>query len=107
MHDYQEIKIIGFDLGHGETALTWVRADNSESEPQSLLINNRKSQITAIAHHPNKGVIIGEMACQMSDATLFEIAFKTRKFNVIEYKKVFKSLSKLFTNISLIQNKFN
>ncbi len=87
MQDYQEIKIIGFDLGHGETALTWVRADNSESEPQSLLINNRKSQITAIAHHPNKGIIIGEVACQMSDATIFEIAFKTRKFNAIEYKK--------------------
>jgi hypothetical protein len=87
MQDYQENKIIGFDLGHGETALTWVRANNSESEPQSLLMNNRKSQITAIAHHPTKGIIIGEMACQMSDATVFEIAFKSRKFQVAEYKK--------------------
>ncbi|GAB1540758.1 hypothetical protein NUACC21_34270 [Scytonema sp. NUACC21] len=87
MENYQEIKIIGFDLGHGETALTWLRADNSESTPQSLLINNRKSQMTAIAYHPKGGIIIGEMACQMSDATIFEIAFKGRKFHVEKNRK--------------------
>lgn len=87
MQDYHEIKIIGFDLGHGETALTWVRADNSETTPQSLLINNRKSQITAISHHPQKGIFIGEMACQMADASLLEIAFKSRRFNEVTYRK--------------------
>ncbi|NJM69980.1 MAG: hypothetical protein HC862_06980 [Scytonema sp. RU_4_4] len=90
MHDYHNIKIIGFDLGHGETALTWVRADNPETTPQSLLINNRKSQITAIAHHPKKGIFIGEMACQMPDATIFEIALKSRQFNEIVYRKNLK-----------------
>ncbi|NMG05450.1 hypothetical protein DP117_00675 [Brasilonema sp. UFV-L1] len=90
MHDYHNIKIIGFDLGHGETALTWVRADNPETTPQSLLINNRKSQITAIAHHPKKGIFIGEMACQMPDATIFEIALKSRQFNDIIYRKNLK-----------------
>ncbi len=90
MQDYHEIKIIGFDLGHGETALTWVRADNQETTPQSLLINNRKSQTTAIAHHPSKGIIIGEMAYQVPDATIFEIAFKTRHFNEIVYQKTIR-----------------
>ena len=90
MQDYHEIKIIGFDLGHGETALTWVRADNQETTPQSLLINNRKSQTTAIAHHPSKGIIIGEMAYQVPDATIFEIAFKTRYFNEILYQKTIR-----------------
>lgn len=90
MQDYHNTKIIGFDLGHGETALTWVRADNQETTPQSLLINNRKSQITAIAHHPQGGIIIGEMACQLSDATVLEIAFKSRKFDNLSYQKTIK-----------------
>lgn len=89
MQNYHDIKIIGFDLGHGETALTWVRADNQDT-PQSLLINNRKSQTTAIAHHPQKGIIIGDMAYQMPDATVFEIAFKTRQFNDIAYQKTIR-----------------
>jgi hypothetical protein len=87
MQDYHDIKIIGFDLGHGETALTWVRADNQENTPQSLLINNRKSQITAIAHHPQRGVIIGDLAFQMPDASAFEIAFKSRRFEDKQYQK--------------------
>jgi hypothetical protein len=90
MNNYHDTKIIGFDLGHGETALTWVRADSQETTPQSLLINNRKSQITAIAHHPKKGVIIGEIACQMPDASVFEIALKTRQFNETAYQKNLK-----------------
>ncbi len=90
MQSYHNTRIIGFDLGHGETALTWVRADNQETNPQSLLINNRKSQITAIAHHPQRGIIIGEMACQLSDATVLEIAFKTRKFDDLSYQRTIK-----------------
>lgn len=90
MHDYHNTKIIGFDLGHGETGLTWVRADNQENTPHSLLINNRKSQITAIAHHPQRGIIIGDMAYQISDATVFEIAFKNRRFDNFEYQKNIK-----------------
>lgn len=87
MQNYHEIKVIGFDLGHGETALTWVRADNQETAPQSLLINNRKSQITAIAHHPKRGILIGDIAFQMSDASTFEIAFKSRRFDDKVYQK--------------------
>ncbi|MBE9214208.1 hypothetical protein IQ247_16295 [Plectonema cf. radiosum LEGE 06105] len=90
MQDYHNTRIIGFDLGHGETALTWVRADNQETPPQSFLINNRKSQITAIAHHPQRGIIIGEMACQLADATVLEIAFKSRKFDDLSYQKTIK-----------------
>jgi molecular chaperone DnaK (HSP70) len=90
MADFHDVKIIGFDLGHGETALTWVRANNQENTPQSLLINNRKSQITAIAHHPKRGIIIGDMAFQMADAAIFDIAFKSRKFDDKNYQKVIK-----------------
>ena len=91
MQDYHNTKIIGFDLGHGETGLTWVRADNQENTPHSLLINNRKSQITAIANHPQRGIIIGDMAYQISDATVFEIAFKNRRFDNLEYQKNIKN----------------
>lgn len=87
MQDFYNLKIIGFDLGHGETALTWVRADNQEKTPQSLLINNKKSQVTAIAHHPQKGIMIGDMAFQFSDASVFEIAFKSRRFQDKNYRR--------------------
>jgi hypothetical protein len=88
MQKYHNIKIIGFDLGHGETALTWVNANNQETTPQSLLINNRKSQITAIAHHPQRGIVIGDIAFQLSDASTFDIAFKNRKFGDKSYQKI-------------------
>ena len=101
MQDYHNTKIIGFDLGHGETALTWVRADNQEINPQSLLINNRKSQITAIARHPKRGIIIGDMAYQISDATIFEIAFKSRNFDDITYQKNIKDfISTIYKNLN-------
>lgn len=87
MQDYHDTKIIGFDLGHGETALTWVRANNQETTPQSLLINNRKSQITAIANHSKRGILIGDMAFQMPDASTFDIAFKSRRFDDKNYQQ--------------------
>ncbi|MBA3920665.1 MAG: hypothetical protein H0X31_02730 [Nostocaceae cyanobacterium] len=90
MNSDREIKIIGFDLGHGETALTWVRAGNQDNAPQSLLINNKKSQITAIAYHPQKGVLLGDLAFQASDSSSFEIAFKSRRFDDKAYQKVIK-----------------
>jgi molecular chaperone DnaK (HSP70) len=86
MQDYHNSKIIGFDLGHGETALTWVSVNNQDI-PQSLLIYNRKSQITAIANHPTRGKLIGDMAFQIADANTFDIAFKSRRFDDQVYQK--------------------
>jgi hypothetical protein len=100
MHNYHNIKIIGFDLGHGETSLAWLRVDYQETTPQSLLINNRRSQITAIAHHPNKGIILGEMAYHMPDATIFEIAFKNRKFdNVLLQRTIQEFVSAIYKHL--------
>lgn len=93
MQDYLNTKIIGFDLGHGETSLTWVSANNQDT-PQSLLINNRKSQITAIANHPTRGTLIGDMAFQISDANTFDIAFKSRRFDDREYQKTIQDFVK-------------
>jgi len=77
MSQYSDIEIIGFDLGHGETALTHARANNNEA-PESLLIHNMKNQITAIAYHPSGKVIIGEEAFRLKHTTEFQIAFKKR-----------------------------
>lgn len=86
MDDYHNSKIIGFDLGHGETALTWVSSENNEP-PQSFKIYNDKCQITAVAHHEEKGTIIGERAFFQSNATDFQIAFKKRPCNDLIYEK--------------------
>ncbi len=94
MRQNNEIEtIIGFDLGHGETALTWVRADNNE-EPQSLLIHQKKSQITAIAHDPQKGTIIGERAYLLPGATDFQIAFKKRPSDDPSYQNTIREFVK-------------
>ncbi len=85
-----KIKIIGFDLGHGETSLSEVGVDNQDSSPKSLSINGKKSQITAIAYHPERGILIGEKACKCDNVTIFEIGFKNRQFNQVTFKKNIK-----------------
>ncbi|HNO77013.1 MAG TPA: hypothetical protein PKN33_03050 [Phycisphaerae bacterium] len=73
----QTLEIIGFDLGHGETALARVYSDR-EADPEMLELYGRKSQMTAVGRHPDKGVVIGERALILPDMTSFEICFKQR-----------------------------
>lgn len=54
-------EMVGFDLGHGESALAKAMA-SATTEPEPLYIQGQKSFITAVAHHPQKGVLIGEDA---------------------------------------------
>ena len=48
----------GFDLGDGESAVAWMRA-GKKTEPQMIELRGRKSVITALASHPEKGLFIG------------------------------------------------
>ena len=67
----------GFDLGDGESAVAWMRA-GKKTEPQMIELRGRKSIITALASHPEKGLFIGEEACHLSHAEWLQVRFKSR-----------------------------
>lgn len=67
----------GFDLGDGESAVAWMRAGR-RVEPQLIELRGRKSVITALASHPERGLFIGEEACHLSGADWLELRFKSR-----------------------------
>ena len=65
----------GFDLGDGESAVTWMRAGR-RTEPQLVELRGRKSIVTALGKHPERGMLIGEEACQMNGAEWVRVRFK-------------------------------
>lgn len=67
----------GFDLGDGESAVAWMRAGR-RAEPQMIELRGRKSVISAIGRHPQKGMMIGEEACQASGLDWLRVRFKSR-----------------------------
>jgi hypothetical protein len=70
--------IVGFDLGHGETALATAFAAK-QAHPTVLRLpgSTRRQHITAVAEHPRRGVLLGEHAAFARDATSFYLAFKS------------------------------
>ncbi|MBD1898116.1 plasmid segregation protein ParM domain-containing protein [Coleofasciculus sp. FACHB-129] len=71
------LETIGFDLGHGETAVAQARVESIEP-PGMLEVNNKKVQITALAWHPDIGYLIGEQALIQAGVTQLKIAFKQK-----------------------------
>lgn len=69
-------EIIGFDLGHGESAVT-IATTWALTEPQVLDVQGRKSMITAVALHPSRGVLIGEDAYTAKNLQNLRIRFKS------------------------------
>lgn len=67
----------GVDLGDGESAVAWMRA-GKRTEPQMIELRGRKSVISAIGRHPQKGMMIGEEACQASGLDWLRVRFKSR-----------------------------
>jgi len=83
----QVLETIGFDLGHGETAVAKARVEGIES-PDMLEINNKKVQITALGWHPDLGYLVGEQALIQVGVTKLEIAFKQRPDNDTNYRQI-------------------
>src|SRR4051794_637038 len=74
--DSTNATIIGFDLGHGETALTKT-SSSATKEPQILEIKGKRTFITAVAKHPEKGVLIGEEAYATRNLEGLTVGFKS------------------------------
>ncbi len=72
--------IIGFDLGHGESALTLAKVV-SVTEPQVLEVQSSRSFITAVAEHPKRGIIIGEDAYKARQLDSLRVRFKSAELN--------------------------
>jgi len=73
----QVLETIGFDLGHGETAVAKARVESIEP-PEMLEVNNKKIQITALGWHPDLGYIVGEQALIQAGVTQLKISFKQK-----------------------------
>lgn len=81
------LETIGFDLGHGETAVAKARVESIEP-PEMLEINNKKVQITAIGWHPELGYLVGEQALIQAGVTQLKISFKEKPNNEPSYRKI-------------------
>ena len=72
----KDVEIIGFDLGHGETAVALAMV-SATAEPQILDLYGTRSILTAVAHHPTRGVLIGDDAFLSRNVMSLHIAFKS------------------------------
>jgi hypothetical protein len=67
---------VGFDLGHGESALA-IAMMSATTEPQILEIQSERAFITAVAIHPTRGVIIGGDAYAARELDSLHVGFKS------------------------------
>jgi len=86
----QILETIGFDLGHGETAVAKARIESIDP-PEMLEINNKKVQVTALGWHPDLGYLVGEQALIQAGVTQLKIAFKQKPNNDPNYRKTISS----------------
>jgi molecular chaperone DnaK (HSP70) len=86
----QVLETIGFDLGHGETAVAKARVESIEP-PEMLEVNNKKVQITALGWHPDLGYLIGEQALIQAGVTQLKIAFKQKPNNDPNYRETIRN----------------
>lgn len=84
------LETIGFDLGHGETAVAKARVESIEP-PEMLEVNNKKVQITALGWHPELGYLVGEQALIQSGVTQLKITFKQKPNNDPNYRETIRS----------------
>ncbi|MDM9382447.1 Hsp70 family protein [Chlorogloeopsis sp. ULAP01] len=77
---------IGFDLGHGETAVARAIVESIEP-PQMLEVNNKKNQVTALGWHPQLGYLVGEQALIQAGVTRLQISFKQKPNNDPSYRE--------------------
>ena len=86
----RNLEIIGFDFGHGESAVA-LTMGASMGEPKILEVAGSRSFITAVAGHPTRGVLIGREAYATRDATHLQIAFKSPHLDRIEVRNAIAS----------------
>ncbi|MBM4258596.1 MAG: hypothetical protein FJ147_22190 [Deltaproteobacteria bacterium] len=84
-----DVEIVGFDLGHGETAVA-LAMFAATTEPQILDIHGSKSILTAVAQHPSRGILIGDDAFMARNVSSLRIAFKSPEVERYEVREPIK-----------------
>lgn len=92
------LETIGFDLGHGETAVAKAKVESIEP-PEMLEINNKKVQITALGTHPDLGYLVGEQALIQAGVTQLKISFKQKPSNEPNYRETMRSFLETYYRI--------
>ena len=92
------LETIGFDLGHGETAVAKARVESIEP-PEMLEVNNKKVQITALGWHPELGYLVGEQALIQAGVTQLKISFKQKPNNDPNYRETIRSFLETYYRI--------
>ncbi|MEM7735558.1 MAG: hypothetical protein AAF267_07185 [Deinococcota bacterium] len=80
-------QIVGFDLGHGESALARVQV-SGDSEPEMLELYGAKSQVTAVGKDAQGRRVLGQRALEVADVTELDISFKARPSDDLRYRRV-------------------
>ena len=120
-HEPSDLEVIGFDLGHGKTALASIRADATSKEMEMIDLTGKaekKFMITAYAKDKRTNVItIGDSAYDLletdyEDVSQFEITFKgilsdqnrikIKTFVKAVYERVKDKLNKSLTPVFFI-----
>lgn len=89
---------IGFDLGHGETAVARAKVESIEP-PEMLEVNSKKIQITALGLHPNLGYLVGEQALIQAGVTQLQIGFKQKPNNSPSYRQTIQHFVETYYRI--------
>ncbi len=99
--DIENRDIVGFDFGHGETALARVSSLANDSEPEMLEIFARKSQVTALAFKPGSGDLVGDQALKTTGITELHIGFKPMRhtLNSPEHQRIVKRFVRKYLDI--------
>lgn len=92
------LETIGFDLGHGETAVAKAVIESIEP-PEMLEVNNKKNQITALGWHPELGYLVGEQALIQVGVTQLQIAFKQKPNQDASYRETLRSFLKTYYSL--------
>lgn len=97
----EHIDIVGFDFGHGETALARVFSRADASEPEMLEIFAGKSQVTALAFKPEIGDLVGDQALKTTGITELHIGFKPMRHNLNspEHQRIVKRFIRKYLDI--------
>jgi hypothetical protein len=79
MADERDTIVVGFDLGHGETAVTTAHVD--KTTPPNVLdlggaTGTGRQHVTAVAEHPARGVLVGVEAAEAIGITSLYLGFK-------------------------------
>jgi actin-like ATPase involved in cell morphogenesis len=90
-------EIIGFDLGHGETAVARAMLDTN-AEPELLEVHGKKTQVTAIGLHPELGIVIGIQALKPK-VTNLRIGFKQKPLADSSYRETIRDFLRAYEKL--------